>query len=479
MLDGRTTPTQSVRPAATELSILAGSPRVSAPPFLIRVAETNSEIGDYRRLRHCEFVERQGLFTHSDHDDCDDDPRTTILIAVAADNAVLGGVRVSPCTSIDIGWWSGSRLVVADSAHAAGIGAALITAACALVESRDVLRFDATVQDRYSRLFASLGWEDHGAGPTINGRAHRHKSWPIGRIQGQVDSTKAVLAQSLRPFAEQEGGLGPAGFRGDDAVPVPDSDLLAACDAIVPSMVERDPEWAGWCSVLVNINDLSAMGAHAVGMLDAVGAPTVAHLNRIVRGISAAAHAWRTPILGGHTQVGVPAALSLTAMGRTESPVAAGGGRVGDHVSLLADLGGSWRPGYFGQQWDSTSSRTAHELGEMASAVAQLRPAAAKDVSMAGLVGTLGMLAEASGTGAELDVAAIPRPADASMGAWLTCFPGYAMLMADRSPITRAHGPAVAAGCGRLTETTGIRLKWPDGRRTEAIASAVTGLGRA
>lgn len=158
MLDGRTTPTQSVRPAATELSILAGSPRVSAPPFLIRVAETNSEIGDYRRLRHCEFVERQGLFTHSDHDDCDDDPRTTILIAVAADNAVLGGVRVSPCTSIDIGWWSGSRLVVADSAHAAGIGAALITAACALVESRDVLRFDATVQDRYSRLFASLGW---------------------------------------------------------------------------------------------------------------------------------------------------------------------------------------------------------------------------------------------------------------------------------------------------------------------------------
>jgi len=48
-------------------------------------------------------------------------------------------------------------------------------------------------------------------------------------------------------------------------------DLVAACDAIIPSLVERDPEWAGWCSVLVNINDLSAMGAVPSGLLDAVG----------------------------------------------------------------------------------------------------------------------------------------------------------------------------------------------------------------
>ena len=45
------------------------------------------------------------------------------------------------------------------------------------------------------------------------------------------------------------------------------------------------------------------------------------------------------------------------------------------------------------------------------------RPAAAKDVSMAGIAGTLGMLAEASGCGAVLDVAAVPRPAEAS---WAT-----------------------------------------------------------
>jgi len=43
---------------------------------------------------------------------------------------------------------------------------------------------------------------------------------------------------------------------------------------------------------------------------------------------------------------------------------------------------------------------------------------------------TLGMLAEASGCGAVLDMAAVPRPRDAAMGDWLTCFPGFAMLTA-------------------------------------------------
>ncbi len=64
----------------------------------------------------------------------------------------------------------------------------------------------------------------------------------------------------------------------------------------------------------------------------------------------------------------------------------------------------------------------------MAALVGRTAPRAAKDVSMAGIVGTLGMLAEAGGTGAELDVAAVPRPTAAQLGAWLTCFPGFAML---------------------------------------------------
>jgi AIR synthase-related protein len=243
-------------------------------------------------------------------------------------------------------------------------------------------------------------------------------------------------------------------------------------------MVERDPRWAGWCAVLVNINDLAAMGATPVGLLDAVGARDAAHARRILAGLGEAAAAWGIPILGGHTQLGVPAALSATALGRAARPVPGGGGRAGDRVRLTADLGGRWRPGYQGRQWDSTSDRTSAELRRMQSFVGRARPAAAKDVSMAGLAGTLGMLAEASGCGAVLDVASVPRPAGASMGDWLTCFPGFAMITVGAAVEGDAGaGPATTAECGELTAGRGVVLRWPDGELTGAIDAGVTGLG--
>jgi AIR synthase-related protein len=262
---------------------------------------------------------------------------------------------------------------------------------------------------------------------------------------------------------------------------VPGSDLVAACDAIVPSLVERDPEWAGWCGVLVNVNDLAAMGAVPVGLLDAVAARDAAAAARVLSGIRRASAAYGMPVLGGHTQLGVPAALSITALGRTEDPVPGSGGRPGHDVTLTVDLGGGWRHGYTGQQWDSTTTRTGAELRAMTTALVGSRPAAAKDVSMAGIVGTLGMLAEASGCSAELDVAAVPRPSSgATMGDWLTCFPGFGLLTADAPGASRPPaGPASSAHCGRLAAGQGVTLRWPDGECTPAITGGVTGLGAA
>jgi selenophosphate synthetase-related protein len=93
------------------------------------------------------------------------------------------------------------------------------------------------------------------------------------------------------------------------------------------------------------------------------------------------------------------------------------------------------------------------------------------------------MLAEASGCAAVLDVAAVPRPGDATMGDWLTCFPGFAMLTTapgdDAGLAETAAGPAVTAGCGELIAGTGVRLRWPDGELTDAIDGGVTGMGAA
>lgn len=456
-------------------AVLLGATAQSVRPgWTIEPATDHHTLEAYRRLRRDVFVDEQSLFTGSDADDVDADPRTVILVARASDRTVLGGVRLAPVGD-DIGWWTGGRLAVARTARrSGGIGPALVRAACAHAEQRGVLRFEATVQAGNEALFRHLGWQRLRA-CEVAGAAHVRMRWPIDRFGAQARASKAPLGALLAGM-----DLGGPGFVGDDGVPIPGSDLVAACDAIVPSLVERNPEWAGWCGVLVNVNDLAAMGATPVGLLDAVAARDPSFASRILAGLRAASAAYGVPVLGGHTQLGVPAALTVTAFGQAEHPVPAGGGRPGHAVTLTADLGGQWRPGYSGRQWDSSTYRGGEDLRHLTGIVASTAPAAAKDVSMAGTVGTLGMLAEASGCGAVLDVAAVPKPPAASTADWLSCFPGFAMLTADIAgrPIADG-GPATSAVCGELTSGAGVSLRWPDGELTDAITGGVTGLGPA
>ncbi|MFE7981129.1 MSMEG_0567/sll0787 family protein [Streptomyces cellulosae] len=479
-LDGSSAPTAADRPVDVLALLGDRSTLARQSRFRIEQACSAAELSDYRRLRREAFVHEQGLFTGHDLDDRDTDPRTLVLVAKDQDATVVGGVRLGPVgDGPDIGWWQGGRLVVARRARGPhGIGAALVRAACARAEAEGVLRFDATVQAQGEVLFKRLGWRSVREIEAA-GALHMLMRWPIGRIAAQAAAAKSALGPLLAAL-RAPAALGGAGFVGDDGAPVPGTDVIAACDAIVPSMVERDPGWAGWCSVLVNINDLAAMGASPIGLLDAVGAKDTAHAARVLDGLGRAAQAYGVPVLGGHTQLGVPAALSVTALGRTDHPVPGGGGRPGHAVRLTADLGGGWRTGYQGRQWDSSTHRRTDELRAMTGAVAAARPAAAKDVSMAGIAGTLGMLAEASGCRAVLDVAAVPRPRAVPMGDWLTCFPGFAMLTADEpgAPPLPA-GPATGAVCGELTQGQGVGLRWPDGEITEAVAATVTGMGTA
>jgi putative N-acetyltransferase (TIGR04045 family) len=475
MLAGNASPRPRAHRSAGSLGeALLGKP-AEQPAFRIELATGESDRAAYHQLRTRVFVHHQGLFTGHDRDSRDDDPRTLILLARDREGTVLGGVRLGPAVSgPDLGWWLGGRLVVDPDCPLRGVGAALVRAACGHAESAGALRFEATVQARYEMFFHRLGWSTVRP-VTVAATPHVLMRWPIGRIAALVAATKTELGSLLSGLVS-----GGTGYLGDDGAPVPGSDLVAACDAILPSMVERDPEWAGWCSVLVNVNDLAAMGAAPVGLLNALGARDRSFASRVLAGLRRASQAYDVPVLGGHTQLRVPAALSVTALGRAAHPIRGGGGRPGQRLRFTVDLGGDWRPGYTGRQWDSTSHRRAPELRAMLTSVAGARPAAAKDVSMAGLAGTAGMLAEASGCRAVLEVSAVPRPDRASTGDWFTCFPGFGMLTAAAAqhPAPLAS-PAVSVECGELVAGRGVALRWPDGELTEVITDAVTGLGAA
>lgn len=457
-------------------------PDKKAPRLLVLDATSDpARVAEHRRLRARAFVDEQEMFRGHDRDEHDSTAGTRVLVALDRDGVVVGGVRLHPARpgAEGLGWWQGSRLVCRPGASVARgeIGAALVRAACARAVDEGALRFDAHVQAAYEPFFARLGWTPVRA-IAVRGRPHVLMRWPVERIADLARATKQPLGSLVGPLLASAPGMG--AWLGDDGAPVRGTGVVVCTDAIAPAMVERDPEWAGWCGILVTAHDLAAMGASPLGALDAVGAGDRATAARLISGLRRGADALALPVLGGHTQLGVPGALSVTGLGHARHPVPAGGGRVGDELTVTADLGGGWRPGYAGRQWDSSTHRRREELRAMLDSVAVARPLAAKDVSMAGLAGTVGMLAEAGGCGAELDVERIPRPAGASGGDWLTCFPGFAMVTADApgAPPPPA-GPASSAACGVLTGEPGVRLRWPDGDVTTALTGGVTGLGQA
>ena len=331
--------------------------------------------------------------------------------------------------------------------------------------------------------------------------------WPIGRIAALVAATKAPLGELAR-------GAGPGSGLASSATTGPRCRAATwsrRATRSCPSMVERDPEWAGWCSVLVNVNDLAAMGAAPIGLLDAVGARDASFA---APGPHRPARAPPTPT-GCRCSAGTP---SSACRPRSRSPRWAGppapcpaaADGPGMEVRLTADLGGGWRPGLHrpavGLHVDARARGPARD---------GRRDRAGRPPPARGRQGRLdgrgrrharACSPRPAGCGAVLDVAAVPRPVGATVGDWLTCFPGFAMLTADapgapapvggsrhergvRGATDPATGPGRRAALARRRGHRGRRRgrhragQRPDQRREPPVtvrtfAAAAAGFGR-
>jgi AIR synthase-related protein len=221
---------------------------------------------------------------------------------------------------------------------------------------------------------------------------------------------------------------------GDDCAAIPDGDgyLLFAIEGFINGFVAADPWFAGWCGVMVNVSDVVAMGGRPVAVVNAVWADGEAGAEPVLAGLRAAAEAFGVPIAGGHTNLrNDRGQLSVAIIGRARRLLTSFDARPGDRLVAAIDLRGRYREPF--PNWEAATDAPPARLRgdlEILPLLAEAGLArAAKDISQGGIIGTAAMLAECSGVGMIIDVAAIPRPDGVALGRWLSTFPSFGYLL--------------------------------------------------
>lgn len=280
---------------------------------------------------------------------------------------------------------------------------------------------------------------------------------------------------------------------GDDAalLEVPaDRQLVACTDTLVAGvhfLVGTAPEDVGWKSLAVNLSDLAAMGAEPAWALLALTLPEAdgGFVDRFAEGFAGPARQHGVALVGGDTTQG-PLSITVTVFGTVPrgKALTRSGARTGDAVFVTGTLGdaagalallrvpcpGSRVPKK--QQMTGLLARMQRPEPRIAAGLA-LRGVASACIDVSdGLLADLGHICTSSGTGAEIEIGALPvSPAlgavfehDACQKLALTGGDDYELCFSV--PEDRAAEVATllgVAGCaatriGRITEGSGVRV---------------------
>ena len=215
--------------------------------------------------------------------------------------------------------------------------------------------------------------------------------------------------------------------------------LLLAADGIWSRLMEADPYWAGYCSVFVNIHDIAAMGGHPIAMVDIFSIAKTTVQEQVVKGMHDASAQFGVPIVGGHLHPDAPYSVidvSILGSARMDSVIYSHTAQVGDSVVAAIDITGRVHPSC-ALNWDSVTMKTAAEVRAQISLMEQIGRkhlvTAGKDISNPGIIGTLGMLLEVSGKGAEIDLGLIPKPNlsenNLTFEQWVRMYPGMGFIL--------------------------------------------------
>ena len=247
----------------------------------------------------------------------------------------------------------------------------------------------------------------------------------IKDVTGLLEETYNIAGRTLLGFGDDASAL----EIGNGQV------VLLAADGMWGKLMEADPWWAGYCSVLVNVNDIAAMGGIPIGMTNVLSTQDKNICAQIMDGINEGVIKFGVPMVGGHVHPDAPynsLDVSITGIMNRDDIITSCGAKPGDKVLVAIDLDGVIHP-QFHLNWDTTTMKSAELVQAQIMAMSELAQkhllSGGKDISNPGTLGTLGMLLETSNVGAIVELELIPRNTAVNWEDWLKLYPGAGFVL--------------------------------------------------
>jgi selenophosphate synthetase-related protein len=260
---------------------------------------------------------------------------------------------------------------------------------------------------------------------------------------------------------------------GDDAAVIPwkDGFLLLAADGIMTRLLINEPYAAGKASVMVTVNDIYSMGGRPLAMVNVLASGDEDHRSKVVEGIKKGCEKLRVAMVGGHLHPDAPESspsLAVAILGYAKKLLRSHLAKVGDDLVLAVDLKGD-KGCRSVVSWDANSGKTPEELIyrlEALPLIAEKELAqTCKDVSNAGILGTISIMIENSGKGAIIELDSIPKPAEIELPDWLVCFQSFGFALSVQPQKSEAvislfrEREITAAVIGKVFDEPMITLK--------------------
>lgn len=215
-----------------------------------------------------------------------------------------------------------------------------------------------------------------------------------------------------------------------------DTCVLFAADGIMEKLIKSDPYLAGYYAVLVNVNDIAAMGGRPLGMVDVLALSDGNPGTELFKGMRYGVEKFGVPLVGGHTHPDChydSIDISIIGTVKKEDVLLSSTAMSGDDIVFIMDIDGRF-PSSVPYSFDTTSMKSAELVQAQMEAIAVVAEKhlahACKDMSNPGHIGTLGMMLESSSAGAVVDVRKIPKPSFADDIEWALAYLGCAFVIA-------------------------------------------------